>query len=480
MKLYDYIRRNELLFVTEEIENAVFSGICSDSRKIKQGELFFCMKDSESFLGEAISKGAAGVIFDRFIDARLPIPSAAVLDIHEAFAKASLRAMGEPQKKLRICAVTGTNGKTTVAHMLSCILNAAGYNSSVIGTLGAEFGEELVETGYTTPPSDVLSSLLARAAEKNNDFVILEASSHALSQGRLSGLDFEVGIFTNISRDHLDYHKTVEECAAAKSKLFSRSRISIINFDDRFAYEMAWTAKDMIRYYSAEKSDTDYFAEGISFSQEGLSFDFRTSLSLERIKARFYGMYSVYNILAAMSAASSLGIRQRLAANAVMNMRPIPGRMEKLETETGFKVFIDFAHTPDAIKNALSALRPVTAGKLICVFGCGGDRDSTKRAEMGHTACTLADTVIITSDNPRSEDPEEIIRQIESDIKGKFDYKTVTDRREATALALDTARDGDTVVILGKGHESYIDAGGRKLPYSDKSAVTDILKKKRM
>lgn len=478
MKLSELIHQDEIILLPKETGDIRITGVGADSRRIKSGELFFSLDGNPAHMHDAVIKGAAAVVTDTVTDGRFPVPTIITDDAREAFARACLRMCGDPQKKLRLCAVTGTNGKTTTANMLSAILYEGGYTSCVIGTEGARFGDETIKTGYTTPPPEILAPLLKKAADENYDFAVMEASSHALDQKRLCGLDFEVGIFTNLSRDHLDYHKSTEAYSAAKAGLFGKCRHSVLNFDDPHAYEMAWAAADEIWYYSAKDFDADFYADNITDTEWGVRFDFCSTGSRERISSSLFGFYSVLDMLAAASAASVLGIKARLSARALEKFHGAPGRMEKIDTKTGFCVIIDFAHTPDAMKNVLSAARQFTSGRIITVFGCGGDRDRGKRAEMGKLACELSDTVIITSDNPRSEAPDAIINDITSQIKSRENHITEADRGKAIELALSTAEKGDTVMILGKGAETFITAGEKKLPFSDREQAENIILKK--
>lgn len=478
MKLSSVISESELIFLPFGAADIDAIGVCADSRKLRPGELFFSLDGSRANMYDAARKGAIAVVTDSAPDERFPVPTVIVKDAREAFALACLAICGNPQKKLRLCAVTGTNGKTTVSAMLSEILREGGYNTFLIGTEGAGSGNDPEKTGYTTPPPDILAPLLKKAVDEKADFVIMEASSHSLDQKRLFGLRFELGIFTNLSRDHLDYHKTPESYGAAKAKLFSQCRHSVLNFDDPHAYEMAWAATDEIWYYSINDFDSDFFADNISLSPVGVEFDFCAVGMREHISSPLVGIYSVYNMLAAASAASVLGIKGRIAARALSRFCGVPGRMEKIMTKSGVTVIVDFAHTPDAMKNVISATKQLTAGKVITVFGCGGERDKGKRPEMGKVACALSDKVIITSDNPRSENPDEIINDIVAGIKACENRTTEPDRKKAIRLAITSAEKGDTVLILGKGAEEFITAGGKKLPFSDRETAENIILEK--
>ncbi len=478
MKLSELISKNDILIMPCDAESIDASGVCADSRKLRSGELFFSLDGSKANMYDAAMKNACAVVTDAPPEDRLPARTVIVRDAREAFSLACLHFCGDPQKKLRLCAVTGTNGKTTVASMLSEILKEGGYKTFLIGTEGAGSGSDFEKTGYTTPPPEILSRLLRKAADEGDDFVIMEASSHSLDQKRLFGLGFELGIFTNLTRDHLDYHKSVEAYSAAKAKLFSLCRHSVLNFDDPRAYEMAWLACDEIWYYSASNRNCDFYADNISLSADGTDFDFCAVGLREHISSSLPGEYSVYNMLAAASAACVLGIKGSISARALGRFRGAEGRMEKLETKSGAKVFIDFAHTPDAMRNVISSARRFTAGKIITVFGCGGERDKGKRPEMGKIAAELSDKVIITSDNPRSEDPESIIKDIISEIASREDIIIQPERKAAIELAIASAEKGDTVLLLGKGAEKFISSGGKNIPFSDKETAEDIIFKK--
>lgn len=471
MKLNEIIRTDDFSGRTE------ISGISRIASDVKAGDAFFLFNNDESSVAQAINAGAAAIIGEKQLS-RTEVPYLHVADVRKAFALASLRMAGEPQKKLRVCAVTGTNGKTTVANMLSEILREAGYKCATVGTLGSDIGGKLSETGYTTPPSEVFAGLLAKAADEKYDFVVTEYSSHALSQSRLWGIDFEVGIFTNLSHDHLDYHKTVADCAKAKASMFAHCKHSVLNYDDRRAYEMAWAAKENVWYYSLLESAADFRAKNVVKSERGISFDLETGGVSRRINSSLYGIFSVYNMLAAASAAATLGVSHRLISAALEKFRTVPGRMEKVSGDADVSVIVDFAHTPDAMKNVLGAAREFSHGKLISVFGCGGERDTLKRPQMCRIACEYSDIVIVTSDNPRSEDPEEIISQILRGAIAGHDVSAVTDRSDAIREAILGAKPGDCVMILGKGHEQTMETRNGKRHFSDTEEAIKYLKER--
>ncbi|MBQ9511313.1 MAG: UDP-N-acetylmuramoyl-L-alanyl-D-glutamate--2,6-diaminopimelate ligase [Clostridia bacterium] len=454
-----------------------FNSVCRNSKEVKKGDVFFLFSGEEKHIKEALSNGAAAVVCDIRVKEQ-SVPVLNVDDVRAAFSLTVLRLCGDPQKKLRICAVTGTNGKTTTAHMLAHILRYVGYKCAVIGTTGAEFDDETLDTGYTTPPAEIMAELLKKADDENYDFVIAEASSHALAQKRLYGINFDVGIFTNLSHDHLDYHKTLKDCAEAKASLFTQCDHAVINYDDAHAFDMAWRATGSIWYFSLYDRCADFLAHNIETTANGVSFDIDNGGSTEHFSSSLYGRFSIYNMLSAASAAAVLGIKFKTSAKALESFITVDGRMEKVSGKSDISVFVDFAHTPDAMEKVLTAAREITEGKLICVFGCGGERDAEKRGAMCKTAYRNADEVIITNDNPRFEDPKKIIAQIVDGAPRGVSPVVIENRREAIEHSIELAEGGDCVMILGKGHEKYIEYRGEKIPFSDADEAKKILKEK--
>ena len=385
---------------------------------------------------------------------------------------------GHPEQKLRLVAVTGTNGKTTVSTLLQTILTENGERVGLIGTVECFDGKIYSPSEYTTPPPHILYPLLARMVKNGVTTVIMEASSHALSQERLYGLHFALAIFTNLTRDHLDYHGTREAYLAAKAKLFESASIALLNADDDAAAELAFHASGKVYYYAKHRSAAEFSIENAHCEEDSLSYTLQTMDGSLSIHANLIGRFNVYNTAAALSAASLLGVSHERLERAAKKLSAPRGRMERLPDTDDLRIFIDYAHTPDALSGALMALKPHTK-KLTALFGAGGERDKGKRADMGRIAETIADRVIVTSDNPREEKPEAILRDILSGMKNEK-HKVLADRAEAIRHAILTAESGETILLAGKGHEAYMLDGSGKHDFSEREIVEKaILKRKK-
>lgn len=386
--------------------------------------------------------------------------------------------MGNPQKSLRLVAVTGTNGKTSVSTLLADILRKSGEKTGLIGTVSCSDGVTATASDYTTPPPAILYPLLAEMVKNGVTTVIMEASSHALSQERLFGLPFDLAIFTNLTRDHLDYHGTRDAYLDAKAKLFTAAKISLINADDPAARQIAFHAAGDVYYCSKEDRRTEYFIESHLCTEGGISLSLRAMNDIISAQASLFGAFNVYNLSQAIAAAHLLGISKENIEKAAATLRAPFGRLEKLANTGDISVFIDYAHTPDALEKALLALRP-HAEKLTVLFGAGGDRDHGKRAEMGRIAELYADLAIVTDDNPRSEVPEDIRSDILSGMK-KENHVTLPDRKDAITHAVLSAVPGETILLAGKGHEEYIiDRYGRH-DFSERNIVADAIERRKI
>lgn len=468
-------------FLLEELgnrkceKNIEVTAVTEKAENVKKGSLFVAVRgrdyDGNDFIAEAFEKGAAAVISDsdnacgdviRVSDARL-----ALSFLCSAF-------YGHPQDDMKIIGITGTDGKTTTSEYLRHILVSSGKRCAVIGTLGVGTDGEYSDTGYTTPCPEVLFRELRRLCDEGYEYCVLEVSSQALAQNRVAPVKFELGIVTNIGSDHLDYHGSTEKYASEKAKLMIQSDNSLINADDAYSgiFENAACGKKYL--YSAKDKFADFMAKNIRFTDTGLSYIMLNSSYIGRVRADVSADFAVYNTLAAVAAASILGVAPDVACKATESLPDVKGRMERIKGN-GFDVYIDFAHTPEALGCVLRNLRRICKGRLICVFGCGGDRDKAKRSEMGAVAEEAADTVILTSDNPRSERAEDIISDILKGIRNKSSVFVQPDREKAVALALNKAADGDIVLIAGKGHEQYQCAGKDKKFFSDELTVKKIL-----
>lgn len=459
-----------------------------DSRRVVAGDLYVAVNDRDDrgveFLPAALANGAAVVVADapELMPAGLLDGSLATLllveDARRAMAEIAHAIHGDPARDMTLLAVTGTNGKTTTAYVLRQLLAAAGRKVGLIGTLGVMIDGEFVPTGYTTPESPELAELLAGMAAADRDTVVMEASSHALYLKRVAGLDYAGAIFTNLTQDHLDFHRSMEEYRAAKKILFDglgSGSVAVVNVDDASGEAMlADTRARAIRYgadRSAEAriSDVRLAADGSSWS---LTLPDALGGGAMSLTTSLVGSFNVWNVTSAVALALALGIDRALLVEATARLRAVPGRMESIRLGNGVTAIVDYAHTPDALENVLRSARGLNPdGSIAVVFGCGGDRDRGKRPVMGELAARLADRVVVTSDNPRSESAEEIIREIMAGIECGSNVEPIVDRERAIGHALESARPGELVVIAGKGHETYQIIGSERRHFDDREVV---------
>lgn len=458
---------------------AEITAVDYDSRKVGRGSLFCCLvgekTDGHNFASMAVEKGASALICQRPLP--LNVPQLIVPDGREAMARAAACFYGHPERELTMLAVTGTNGKTSVTYMVKSVAETAGKKVGLIGTIQNLIGEEKVYTERTTPESVDLFALLRRMADKGVELVVMEVSSHALAQQRVAGIPFKAGLFTNLTQDHLDYHKTFENYRAAKKKLFAQCGIAILNGDDETAAYMkeglsipVWT---MGIHHPGE-----FYARGIESTTQGASFHLFTPQGNGRISLHISGLFSVYNAMGTAALCTAAGIPFSCIVKGLEGLRGVAGRLECVDTgDRPFSVYVDYAHTPDALQNVLETARGFTRRRLISVFGCGGDRDHGKRPIMGEIGGRYSDHVILTSDNPRTEDPMDILKAVEEGVKRTATPYIVTEnRREAIREALEEAGDGDVIVIAGKGHESYQEINGVRHHFDDKEIVLSLLR----
>ncbi len=476
------------------------TGLSSDSRNIvkgtRQGEgvLFAAIPgehvDGHSFIADASSAGAAAILAER----KTPGVEATQLivpDVREALSRASDVFYGEPSREVAVIGITGTNGKTTSAYLVESILLEAGMNPGVIGTVNYRYNGSVFNAPHTTPQAPELQKMLREMADSGVTHCVMEVSSHALEQKRAAHLRFRAGAFTNLTHDHLDYHKTMDEYFRCKSVLFDMLRSSggaqVINIDDPWGRRLKG-ANPGATTFSLGDGSASVRAKSFSLLEDRTEAVISTPAGEAGVEARLVGEYNLQNILCAMAVAVSLGIDPLVAARGIGKLERVPGRLEKLVSggNDPFRAYVDYAHTPDALERALAALRPVTRGRLITVFGCGGNRDRKKRPRMGEAAARQSDIVIVTSDNPRDEDPIEIISEIEAGMKGirKFapgerpagkGYMVVPDRREALRKAASIAGKGDTILAAGKGHEDYQLIKGVKHHFDDYEELRSII-----
>jgi UDP-N-acetylmuramoyl-L-alanyl-D-glutamate--2,6-diaminopimelate ligase len=457
--------------------------LTADSRAVKRGSVFVAypgtVLDGRSFISEAVSHGASAVIWearDFSWDARWAVPNLAVENLRSRVSEIAGHVYGNPSEALWMAGITGTNGKTSVSQWIAAACDGLGRRSAAIGTLGNGLVGERAEARNTTPDPIVLQRLLADYLRRGARNVAMEVSSHGLDQERVAGIRFDAAIFTNLTRDHLDYHATMEAYAEAKFRLFAARGLShaVVNVDDAWgrvlAQRLAGSGLEVITYGTEAgfAATARLAASQVTLTEAGVDFRISSEWGRGRITAPVLGAFNVANLLAVLGALLAAGIDFEAALAAVSALQPVPGRLERVGGGDAPLVVIDYAHTPDALEKALQALRPAVAPgqRLICVFGCGGDRDAGKRPLMGTVAARLADRVIVTSDNPRGEDPHAIIEQVLGGIGGRR-AEAIEDRQVAIFAALHQARAGDVVLLAGKGHETYQEIAGSRHPFSD-------------
>ena len=474
---------SELALLIPEAEilgdDVSISGIEHDSRKVTTKNLFVCIEgahvDGHNFIPQAVSNGAIAILTTRrnFTPPE-NISALIVPDMLNALAVIVPYFYDYPARTMRVIGVTGTNGKTTTTYLLREIFQEAGFNVGLIGTIQILIGDESLPNPNTTPNVIDLQHLLADMRDKNIQVVVMEVSSHALAENRVAGIEFDTAIFTNLTQDHLDFHKTMENYLRAKTRLFDmvsrrgrkQNKTAVINLDDAASEEILRHCLCKKITYGVEKS-VDLRATELEIKSDGMNFKIRDVMNLS---LHVTGLFNVYNILAAVGAALAENIRPDIIKNALENFRSVPGRFERIFADVPFEVIVDYAHTPDGVKNVLQTARQIAAGKIITVFGCGGDRDNSKRPIMGALAAKFSDIVIATSDNPRTENPEKILDEVEAGIGDKI-HERIVDRRAAIFRAIELADTGDIVLILGKGHENYQILNTGKIHFDDREVA---------
>ena len=451
------------------------SGICYDTRTMEPGCLFVALPgyktDGHKYIAQALEQGAAAVLCQHPPEGEGPW--LVTPDARAALAAVSANWFGHPARDLTLLAVTGTNGKTTTTYLLKAMLEGVlGARVGLIGTNQNMVGEEVLPAHRTTPESYEVQQLLREMADAGCTHVVMEASSHALVLHRLDGLRFRAGIFTNLTQDHLDFHGTMEAYRDAKGLLFRQSDTAVLNLDDEAGRYFARTVAVPRLTYSERRDEADLTAKNLRLFPDRVEFEAVAAGAISRVRLPIPGGFTVYNALGVLTCGLALGLPLVDCADALAKAPGVKGRIEVVPVPADFAVIIDYAHTPDALENILTAVRDFTAGRVICLFGCGGDRDRTKRPQMGAIAGSLADVAVVTSDNPRTEEPEAIIRDILPGLEGTAAEVVVEpDRRAAIRRALSLAKPGDTVVLAGKGHETYQEVGTRVLHLDEREEV---------
>ena len=467
-----------------KIVDLAIKGVTSNSKEIKPGFLFVAIKgncqDGNCFIQEAITRGARIIVVEKEAP-QIKVPEKVIFlvvdDCRKFFAQATHNFYGAPSDKIKVVGITGTNGKTTVSYLIEALAKKSKKSCGVIGTINYRFKGRTIIAKNTTPGSGQLQSLLKKMYSRKVKYCAMEVSSHALDQERVAGINFSHAIFTNLTQDHLDYHKNLENYFLAKAKLFCvlpASARAIINNDDPYSQRIKQLTKAKVSTYGIKNKST-VMAKKINFSKRFTEFSLVAPGINLRMKVNLIGRYNIYNILAAVAWGISEKLSIRDIQGAIEKFRSVPGRLQRVDFSRGLNIFVDYAHTPDALFNVLSALRPLVEGKIIVIFGCGGERDKLKRPLMGKVVTELADYAIVTSDNPRSEDPGEIIKDIARGIQ-KSNYCLVLERGEAIRKGVSLINKADCLLIAGKGHEDYQILKNKVLKFSDRKAAQECLR----
>ncbi len=479
MKLIDLFKN-----ISVEIkgnENIEINNITIDSRQAKKGSLFVCIKglnvDGHNYIEKAIENGCEAVVTEKDVNVNCTVCT--VKSTRETLSFIASNLYNNPAKNLKLIGVTGTNGKTSSTYFISKILENAGKKVGVIGTTGVLINSKELDLKFltsTTPEAHELQEILKVMENEKVEYVVMEVTSQGLHQDRTKSLTFDVSIFTNLKQDHLDYHNTMEEYGTQKGKLFELSKKAIINSDDKYGNIMTKFCKGLVKTYSIEK-ESNYKAQNIVYTAKNINFDLEINNKLENIEVNIPGRFTIYNVLGVISALIEIGINIDTIKEGLKQIQGVRGRIESVPNNKNLNVFIDYAHSPDALENVISAVKEFTSGKVITVFGCGGDRDRTKRPIMAEVASRLSDFCIVTSDNPRSEDPTKIVEEVATGIVDN-QFEMVVDRKEAIYRSIEMAKENDSVIIAGKGHETYQIFKDGTIDFDDREVAKEALEEK--
>ena len=470
------------------------TSVTDDSRAVASGSLFVAVKgeraDGHRFVAQAVQAGAAAIVAQESVEMGL-LPFVKVVDSRKALGLIGSRFYGDPSSQLSMIGVTGTNGKTTTTYLCKALLEGIGRHVGLIGTVAYQIGAETIPASHTTPGALELQGLLQRMTQAGLNSVVMEVSSHALAMDRTAGCEFDAAIFTNLTQDHLDYHRTMEEYFQAKLRLFTglgkgkkTGQRAIVNMDDSRGAEIRAACRVPVWGF-AVKSQADLKAERIHLSMDGSRFSAATPAGTFTVESRLVGEHNVYNLLGAIGVALHTGATCDQVREAVASVINVPGRFERVSAGQDFTVVVDYAHTEDALVRLLTAAQVLRTQRIITLFGCGGDRDRSKRPKMGRAAVEYSDVVVLTSDNPRTEDPMAILREVEVGVRealqsrSHVEYHLVPDRREAIGMAVRLARAGDIVLIAGKGHEDYQIVGTKKVYFDDREVAREAIQQLR-
>jgi UDP-N-acetylmuramoyl-L-alanyl-D-glutamate--2,6-diaminopimelate ligase len=488
--------RPQMFAATTRALQVEVTGVTHDSRQAGPGSVFVALRglktDGTAFVPQAIANGAAAVVAERDVDGASPVPGMLVKDARLALSLLAAEFHGHPSRRMKVIGITGTNGKTTTSYLLNAMFEAAGVRCGLMGTVAYRIGGRQIEATRTTPEAPDVQAMLRQMVDEGCGACAMEVSSHALALRRVDGTQFASGVFTNLTRDHLDFHADMEDYFAAKRRLFEmlpEGAPAVVNLDDPRGAALAdiAVAESAARPVTYAINRPAHVSPGpLSFSLAGLRFDIHTPEGTVRVRSRLVGRPNVYNILAATATAAALRVPTDAIERCLEDLEVVPGLFELASTaEDDITVVVDYAHTDDALRYLLETARPLAARRLLTVFGCGGDRDRTKRPLMGMVAARLSDVVVITSDNPRSEDPTRIIDEVKRGAQpeirnGGTELLAIVDRREAITEAVRRASAGDVVLVAGKGHEKYQEIGGRVLPFDDVAVAREALTARRV
>lgn len=477
MKLKDLVKGLNVIDVEGDLDVEI-RDIAYDSRKSKAGSLFVCIEgfkvDGHKFIPQAFENGTRAFLVQKDVDVPDGVSVIKVEDTRYGLASVADIFFDHPSSRFNLVGVTGTKGKTTTTYMIKSILEAYGQKVGLIGTISNRIGDEVLPTDRTTPESYDLQELFSEMVQKKVKSVVMEVSSHALELHRVSCSEYDIGIFTNLSRDHLDFHKTFENYINAKMKLFSMCKKGLINIDNEFGRQVVDNAQCEV-YTMGIDNEADIRAVDIVKHSDSVEFKVVSPWFTGDIKVNIPGKFSIYNALSAIGSCALMGVPFEYISKGLKGVT-VPGRAEVVDIKKDYTVMIDYAHSPDSLENILTTVKGYAPGRLVCVFGCGGDRDRTKRPVMGEISGKMADFTIVTSDNPRTEDPEVIIKDIEEGIKKTgAAYITIVDRREAIKYALENANPKDIILLAGKGHETYIILKDKTIHFDEREVIREIL-----
>lgn len=484
-ELFNYIKVKQIKGIIPDIK---INKITQDTREVEQGDVFLCIEgsdfDGHLYAQKAINSGAIVIVAQKEITADVgEVPVVYVNDTRKMMAILAAAFYNHPSEELTVIGVTGTNGKTTVTYLIDAICKAVNKKTGLVGTIEMHIDDEVYPTINTTPDNLTMQRSMRKMVEKGVEVCSMEVSSHSLVQGRTWGIDSDVAVITNLTHEHLDFHKTMEEYSHAKELLFThlgnswkngKGKTAVLNKDDRTFTRYSQVTPAEVISYSIKDRTADFFAENITFNQDGTFFDLVVAGEVYPVETKLIGEYNVSNSLAALAATYAIGIPLVEASKAIGSLKVVEGRLEPLENTKGYTVYIDYAHSPDGLEKVLDALQPITSGRVINVMGCQGSRDKEKRPKMGRIASEHADYVVYTTDSPEMEAQDEIIKMVLSDVE-KDNYTYIEDRKEAIFHAVEIAKPGDSIVITGRGHETFYNVGKTPVMFLDRDVAEEAI-----